>query len=215
VASRVADVCRCGANHTVTDPNTVLIWDRCVLGPLDDDCCVSATFTNLWSETRREVRARNETLYFGHSDWRLPNRYELESLLAVNSALAPTIDSVAFPNTPNDRFWSSTTHTLDPTRAWTVSFTNGFVERDMKNGGRPGQLVRGGQPFAAFNLVPGRTADFDGNGAINASDALLLARLALCFSGTSLTAKVLDPSATRRSGAAIRAFVNANYGETV
>ena len=149
---------------TVTDPNTGLIWDRCVLGRLGGDCSAGSPITNPWNHALRDVRVRNQTRYLGYSDWRLPNRNELQSLVAINSTNAPVIDNVVFPNSPNDQLWSSTSYSTDPTRVWTVNFINGLVDRPMKTAGQPVRLVRGGQAFAAFNLVPGCTADFDGNG---------------------------------------------------
>jgi hypothetical protein len=41
----------------------------------------------------------------GYTDWRLPTRIELISLLT--SSFAPSIDNVAFPSTPSSYFWTS------------------------------------------------------------------------------------------------------------
>lgn len=41
------------------------------------------------------------------SDWRLPSRDELETIV-LTTTTAPSIDEEAFPNTPSDPFWTST-----------------------------------------------------------------------------------------------------------
>ncbi|HYO95067.1 MAG TPA: DUF1566 domain-containing protein [Polyangiaceae bacterium] len=66
-----------------------------------------------------------ETLsYGGSSEWALPTRLELVSLLD-NSRITPAIDLQAFPNTVPEWFWSSTPFAGDPARAWHVYFYPG------------------------------------------------------------------------------------------
>lgn len=58
------------------------------------------------------------------TDWRLPSKIELESLLD-HSRLLPSIDVSAFPNTPNGAFWSSSPVTPATGSHWIVSFEGG------------------------------------------------------------------------------------------
>lgn len=55
--------------------------------------------------------------------WRLPNVRELQSLVDIRRAF-PAIDISAFPNTPEEAFWSSSPIVDD---AWFVSFRLGEV----------------------------------------------------------------------------------------
>jgi hypothetical protein len=61
------------------------------------------------------------------SGFRLPTVKELTSLVDASVAdPGPTIDSTAFPGTPNLSFWTSTPHAGVPGNAWTVYFGNGL-----------------------------------------------------------------------------------------
>jgi hypothetical protein len=59
----------------------------------------------------------------GHSDWRLPTKGELESLLWCNKAQPPYIANV-FVNTPSAPFWTSSISEKVTSMGWFVSFTN-------------------------------------------------------------------------------------------
>ena len=53
----------------------------------------------------------------GHSDWRLPNVKEHESLL-VDTKSGHVIDTTYFPNASESGYWTSTTYAGDPHEAW-------------------------------------------------------------------------------------------------
>jgi hypothetical protein len=61
-----------------------------------------------------------------YSDWRLPTRIELASIIVYGRA-NPAIDANAFPGTIPAVFWSTTESAADPTRAWGVDFGDGNV----------------------------------------------------------------------------------------
>jgi hypothetical protein len=78
----------------------------------------------------------------GTSDWRLPSRMELVSLLEYGS-LDPTIDLEAFPSTPSDFFWTSSPVPF-LNLAYGVRFELGFIyDHDPYGTGRV-RCVRGG-----------------------------------------------------------------------
>lgn len=60
----------------------------------------------------------------GHSDWRIPNKTELQSILNHGNYL-PSINTTIFPSTPINYFWTSTTLPGDSTCAFLVYFGNG------------------------------------------------------------------------------------------
>ena len=62
----------------------------------------------------------------GYTDWRLPNRKELESITDIGQC-NPTIDGTAFPSTPIDQHWASSANPCSATNVWAVAFTHGNV----------------------------------------------------------------------------------------
>ena len=71
----------------------------------------------------------------GKSDWYLPNRFELESILDL-SQVRPTINSTIFPNTRTDNYyWTSSPYAGDPgSVAWIVFFDDGGVSSNDRGG---------------------------------------------------------------------------------
>jgi hypothetical protein len=62
----------------------------------------------------------------GHSDWRLPTKGELESLLWCNKAQPPYIAN-GFVNTPAAAFWTSSIAEKNNSNGWVVNFTTSSV----------------------------------------------------------------------------------------
>ena len=67
----------------------------------------------------------------GYSDWRLPNKKELLSIVDYDK-YDPAIDTV-FTHTASDYYWSSTTHAGYTDLAWFVFFGNGFTDYSGKS----------------------------------------------------------------------------------
>jgi len=82
----------------------------------------------------------------------LPNKNELLSLVD-ESANNPAINGTAFPGTPGDHFWTSTTYSGWPSGAWLVNFVIGSADGALKTYPYYVRLVRGGQSFAAFDTL--------------------------------------------------------------
>ncbi len=93
--------------------------------------------------------------FAGHTDWRIPNRFELESLVNlqnVNPAVDAAFDASCASNCTvltcscTDRFyyWSSTTYQGFPSYAWGVDFNVGDVDGLSKSTGYYVRAVRGG-----------------------------------------------------------------------
>lgn len=88
---------------------------------------VTDTTTGLiWQKTYEEDKAWQAALsycenldYAGYSDWRLPNKNELVSL--VNHEKSSGSYSY-FPDMPGNYFWSSSTYADSAIYAWRVNF---------------------------------------------------------------------------------------------
>ena len=119
-------------NHgdgTVTDTETGLMWQQNTASPMD------------W---RNALVYAEELELAGHSDWRLPDRNELQSLVDYSrNNLA--IDPEAFPGTRSSNYWSSTTHASNNEIAWYVHFYDGLVLNNLKLNYYYARAVRGRQ----------------------------------------------------------------------
>jgi len=125
-------------NGTVTDNLTGLMWSK---------NANLAGGTKTWQGALDYVKTLNTGSY---SDWRLPNRKELFSLIdrsKYNPAL-PVQGTQIFQNVQSYYYWSSTTDAGDTDYAWVVSMWNGYVDYDVKSGSYYVWPVRSGQgPF--------------------------------------------------------------------
>ena len=111
-------VCVAGAalvdngDGTVTDTQTGLMWQK-------------ATAPGTYNWQAALAYAEGLTLG-GHSDWRLPDRNELQTLVDY-SRYNPAIDPLLASNTVSSPYWSSTTYANDTNNAWRVYFSSGYV----------------------------------------------------------------------------------------
>ena len=108
-----------------TDRKTNPMWQGCAAGQtgtLDDCTGIAASYS--WQAALSYCEGLT---WGGFSDWRLPNRAELVSI-ADPGRYNPAIDGTAFPGTPADYFWSSSSFVNGPTLAWPVRFDNGVVD---------------------------------------------------------------------------------------
>ncbi len=92
-------------------------------------------------DTEKYAVSVNAVGLCGHSDWRLSSVSELYGI--VNSgAYQPAIDATYFPNTVDDRYWTSSTYAYSGTSAWYVSFYSGGEIHSHKNQSFYVRLVR-------------------------------------------------------------------------
>jgi hypothetical protein len=100
--------------------------------------------------------------FAGEQDWRLPNLKELQSIVdyeAVNPFVSVSVafngancgalcmdlsDPACSCTDTSSRYWSSTTYASNPTRAWHVYFSTGYVDDIGKEVGASVRAVRGG-----------------------------------------------------------------------
>ena len=67
----------------------------------------------------------------GFTDWRLPTREELYSI--IDFSRANSAYSSIFTNSSSDYYWTSTTYLKDNDKAWIVYFYNGMLSLEDKN----------------------------------------------------------------------------------
>lgn len=150
------------SSNTALDRLTGLEWVR---------RANSTEFPVDWTEALEWVRRMNKDSFAGRTDWRLPNRRELRSLISCqtrNPALPrphPFLD--VFPGW----YWTSTTAAINPAYAWYVHLEGGRMFYGRKTEYRLVWPVRGrgkgvlpvtGQR-RCFD-VGGRTCSCDGTG---------------------------------------------------
>lgn len=102
-----------GAEPTVVDEVTGLVWQGCAAGATGPTCTGTPS-DMLWADALSFC----DSLSWGtYDDWRLPDEYELHSILDYGID-KPALDAIAFPGTPNDWFVSSSTYAAIPDGAW-------------------------------------------------------------------------------------------------
>ncbi len=95
-----------GLEPVVEDAATGLIWQGCAAGLSGDGCTTGTTAELTWKEALAYCEGLD---WGGMDDWRLPDGMELGSLVDDYTPLgAMAIDETAFPNTPTEKFITST-----------------------------------------------------------------------------------------------------------
>ena len=126
---------------TVTDTKNGLMWMRCNLGEswIGSGCSGSPEIYN-WEDALLNSQGIS---YAGHTDWRLPNRNELKTLVDYSKADLAT-DTSIFPTTlkANSWYWTSTTNPNGADRAWLVYFIHGNDENGYKSNYAYARAVR-------------------------------------------------------------------------
>ena len=118
-------------NGTICDNLTGLMWEQAPSG-------TALTWANA-------LAYANGLSLGGHSDWRLPNVNELESLINAGQA-----DPGAWLNSQGlgvqvGFYWSSTTYAPNTTNAWYVYMVSGYVVGSNKTNNYYVLAVRSGQ----------------------------------------------------------------------
>lgn len=146
---------------TVSHSSTGLMWDRCPLGMSWDSntsSCTGTAGSYTWQQALQASVAANANNHLGYSDWRVPNRRELNSIIE-RCGHSPAINQEVFPDTPGTgggsaEFWSASSYVpLPPAQAWIVIFNYGHLYSKDKGGGGRVRLVRNGQPIESFDRL--------------------------------------------------------------
>lgn len=145
----------------VRDNYTGLIWEAKV-NDLDDPGHVGHTYT--WydpdsnsngglsgtpgggicqgspCDSAAYVAAFNELRMCGATDWRLPTRQELSSIVHAGRS-GPALDPAFFP-LATGVYWTATPAAADPASAWVVDFNDGSIHTELKSTAGHIRLVR-------------------------------------------------------------------------
>jgi Protein of unknown function (DUF1566) len=127
-------------NGTAIDNATGLMWCRYAIGQKwHNDKAIGDGDKMDWYEAMKIVVFFNQNACSGFSDWRLPSLEELQSIIEKDKS--PTINHTAFPNTPREMFWSSSSM-INNQHAWFVSFISATWHSDLKSNKNAVRLVR-------------------------------------------------------------------------
>jgi hypothetical protein len=112
-------------NQVVLDRSSGLMWTQnAALDP----------FPMTWSEALDRIEALNQTTLYGYSDWKLPNRRELFSLVSHTTANPCLPPDHPFIDIFNGYYWTSTSCARLPNQAWYIHLGGARVFKGMKHG---------------------------------------------------------------------------------
>ena len=192
-------------NGTVVHLTSGLMWKQCNEGLSGAACDTGAATSMTWYDA---LTAAKSSTFAGYSDWRLPNKKELESLID-NTCFSPAINAIVFPGTASAYTQTSTTLVAFTNSAWIVSFDDGGTDNGSKASQYAVRLVRGGQSFdlLASAAMPNCALDVSGDSAVTHDiDGVLLLRYLLGFRGATLiTGGLLGPG--RADAQAVQDFI--------
>jgi hypothetical protein len=78
----------------------------------------------LFSWEQALVQAAKLKNFAGFSDWRIPNKNELGSIVDYACA-QPALDVNVFPDTQAIGYWTNSPNGFNPERAWAINFAHG------------------------------------------------------------------------------------------
>ncbi|MEY4951148.1 MAG: hypothetical protein RL698_3359 [Pseudomonadota bacterium] len=156
-------------NGVIKDQRTGLFWEK----KSDDGSIHDKDFTYSWSADGDSFNGTTASVFLatlnsppcfaGYCDWRLPNSFELYTIVDLGRkepATDPIFDRYCAPGcsakpvipgigtgcscTVSGYYWSSSTYQYFPDYAWFVYFPFGGVAGDFKTSGHYVRAVRGG-----------------------------------------------------------------------
>lgn len=128
---------------TVTFKENKLMWQKCSVGQTwTGDTCSGVAIAMTWDNA---IKLSNS--YAGYIDWRVPTKDELMKLIYCSHGkyvsdgicmksdefTAPTINTIYFPNTKSDIYWTKSDSSKYVDSAWGVYFEFGASDELIKN----------------------------------------------------------------------------------
>lgn len=118
-------------DQTMTDRLTGLVWSKGGSAPGHAACNPGSQQNS--QDALDYIKCLNINNYLGKSDWRLPNRNELASLVNRGQAnSADWLNSSGFHNVRAGSYWSSSTYPDTTWNAWSVNMLDGAVTSTAK-----------------------------------------------------------------------------------
>ena len=136
------------------DRLTGLIWPTNVQTPGPVGACFTGQAVS-WQGALDHVACLNTNAFLGRSDWRVPNRRELRSLIDYSQTGPALPAGNPFLNVGfGGFFWSSTTDAAIPARAWTINMLDGSINGlDKQAAGNVSPVLPVSGPDAVANLT--------------------------------------------------------------
>ena len=130
-----------GGLRMVKDLNTGLVWE--VKSPIAGDInCHEDRYDRVEAESWF-IAALNRKRHGGFSDWRLPNREELRSIVHYGGD-SPAVDRAFFPDCAPEFYWARQENGFDPLLNWGIYFGYGCAISYPKINRYRVRAVRGG-----------------------------------------------------------------------
>lgn len=133
---------------TVADAKTGLMWKQCQEGSSGSACTEGTPFgfSQVTDITNRvsSVNTPSSSTGLGYSDWRIPTKNELASLVNRACTGGPVINADFFPGTESASYVSATYDANNADQFWFVSFLDGTISKAGILNKRL-RLVRAGQ----------------------------------------------------------------------
>lgn len=124
-------------NGTVTDKKTGLMWVK-------DGTSAGCNGGDV-AQWPKAVAFCENLVFAGHSDWRLPDRKDLMSIVDRGQS-GLSVNATYFPNTHGSSYWTSTKNYPDSDYAWSILFFYGGVPGyDMTDNYHYVRCVRAGR----------------------------------------------------------------------
>lgn len=116
------------SDNVVTDKKTGLMWKQCSEGLTTNGCNSGSAILYNWQQA---LDIAISSSFAGFSNWRVPNKKELRTIVAIN-CYNPSINEIVFPQTKS-LYWSSTPGANQTYDVWFTNFLigeNGYTTRD-------------------------------------------------------------------------------------
>jgi uncharacterized repeat protein (TIGR02543 family) len=154
-------------DQTMTDGLTGLIWSKDAKTPGAAICGPGRVL--IWDGSTgvlEYLKCINQNSFQGKTDWRLPNRNELASLLNLEQPVIATwLNAQGFVNVNPSNYWSSSINPINGNSMYVVGMDDGILtisERWNANYSNYVWPVRGGQFFNPVISTTPTSIDFSG-----------------------------------------------------